>query len=380
MKVALVHDYLKEYGGAEMVLEDLHEIFPDAPIYTFFYDPKGLGLHQQRIKHWDIRTSFMQKFPFTNSLLSALRIFGPMVFEGFDLSSYEIVISSSNIHSAKAVITKPETLHLSYIHTPPKMLYGLTTSFNYKKHWFLRIPAEIINHFMRLLDFEISQRPDILIANSKNTQARIKKFYRRNSVVIHPGVDIKKYSKVRKSSGEYFLSLNRLVRGKGTEIVIASCTKLNLPLKVAGDGPEFIKLKKIAGPTIEFLGAVSEAEKIKLYSGAKALITCTEQEDFGITPLESMAAGTPVIAANSGGYLETVIPSKTGELFDVPANLGEKDYIDQTAVKNLIAVLEKFDSEKYQESDCRHQAEKFSKERFKKEILDLIDKNYPVKI
>lgn len=374
MRVALVHDYLKEYGGAEMVVEDLHEIFPDAPVYTFFYDPEGLGLHNDRIKHWDIRTSFMQHFPWTNQLLSALRIFSPMVFESFDLSEYDVVISSCNIHSAKAVITKPETLHISYIHTPPKMLYGFTTSFNYKKHWWIRIPAEIVNHFIRIYDFEISQRPDILVANSKNTQGRIKKFYRRDSVVIHPGVDTKKYSKATKKSGEYYLALNRLLRGKGTEIIVAACSQLKLPLKVVGSGVELEALQKLAGPTVEFVGAVTDEEKIKLYAEAKALITCTEQEDFGITPVESMAAGTPVIAARSGGYLETVVAGKTGEFFDVPENLGEsKQYVDQVAMRNLVDVLKAFNPAKYKAVDCRKQAEKFSKDQFKKQLMSLIN-------
>ncbi|MFH0937512.1 MAG: glycosyltransferase [Candidatus Daviesbacteria bacterium] len=395
MKIALVHDYLVEYGGAEMVLEDLHQIFPEAPIYVFYLYPHGLGIHYQRIKNWDIKTSWYQKMPFARKFLSASRVIAPFVFEGFDLSDFDVVISSCNTHFAKAVITKPESLHISYIHTPPKMLYGYTTSFNYKKHLFTKIAAELANHFLRIWDFEISQRPDILVANSKNVQARIKKFYRRESEIIYPGVDIEEFGKAKKTQGEYFLALNRLMRGKGTEIIIEACSRLNLSLKVAGSGHELETLRKIAGKNVEFLGAVTEEEKIKLLAGAKALIVATEQEDFGITPVEAQAAGTPVIAARSGGYLETVVegdPSKdsgrgaTGEFFEISPDLGEsRQYVDEQSVNNLIKVLEKFsskgrpasgwDPKKYDPEDCRKQAEKFGKVRFKREILDLIEKN-----
>ena len=380
MKVALVHDYLREYGGAERVLEALHEIFPDAPVYTAYYNPEALGENNKRFKNWDIRPSWFQKFPFANQLLSPFRIFGPMMFESFDLSEYDLVISSSSAtHLSKSVITKPETLHLSYIHTPPRFLYGYTTSFNYKKHWWTRIGGEIINHFMRIYDFEVSQRPDILIANSKNVAGRIKKFYRRNSVVIYPPVELEEYrvSSIKyKGEKDYFLVLSRLVRGKGTEAIVEACGKLGLPLKVAGTGPEMDNLKKLATnykqhtshsglPTTNFLGWVSDSERVKLLQNAKVLIVASEDEDFGITAIEAQAAGTPVIAPASGGFLETVIPGKTGLLYGGPG---------QVNVNSLIEALQKFNLADYDQEDLRKNAEKFSKERFKKEILELIDK------
>ncbi len=366
MKVALVHDYLREYGGAERVVEALHEIFPQAPLYTAYYYPEGLGIFARNFKGWDIRTSWIQKFP--NKLVSPFRIFAPMAFESFNLSEFDVVISSTSVYFAKAVITKQNALHLSYIHTPPRYLYGYTTSFNYKKHWWTRIGGEFINHFLRIYDFETSQRPDILIANSENVAARINKFYRRDSVIVYPPVNVTDFKKVRKQLGEYFLVFNRLVRGKGTEVVITACTKLGLPLKVAGIGPELNRLKKLAGKTVEFLGEINEDDKAELYAKAKALITAAEDEDFGITAVEAQACGTPVIAAKAGGYLETVIEGKTGEFYQ-PA----------VSVDNLIKVLQGFEPDKYKESDLRKQAERFSKERFKKEILALIEKNFPVK-
>lgn len=366
MKVALAHDYLREYGGAERVLETLHDIFPGAPVYTFYYNPQGLGENSKRFASWDIRPSWFQKMPFANKLLSPFRVFGPMGFESFDLSEYDLVISSSSAtHLAKAVITKPETLHISYIHTPPRFLYGYVTSFNYKKHWWTRVGGEIVNYFMRIYDYEVSQRPDILVANSKNIQSRIQKFYRRDSIVIYPPVDLSEI-KLNKKKEDYFLVLNRLVRGKGTEVIVEAASKLGIPLKVAGTGPEMEKLKKSAGKTIQFLGWVSDEERVKLLQNAKALIVAAEDEDFGITAIEAQAAGTPVIAPASGGFLETVEDKKTGLLYGGPGTVN---------AESLMEALQKFEALKFDPEVLRKNAEKFSKERFKKEILDLVEKN-----
>ncbi len=383
MKVALAHDYLREYGGAERVLEALHEIFPEAPVYTAYCNQESLGENGKRFKDWDIRTSWFQKFPFANKLLSSFRLFAPMMFESFDLSEFDLVISSSSAaYLAKAVITKPETLHISYIHTPPRFLYGYVTSFNYKKNLITRVLGEVANHFLRIYDFEVSQRPDILIANSKNIQARIKKFYRRDSVVIYPPVDLQEFrgkGKGERGKSEYFLVLSRLVRGKGVEIVVEACGKLGLPLKVAGTGPEMDNLKKLAttynlqpksgssqASLTTFLGWVSDEERIKLLQNAKALIVASEDEDFGITGVEAQAAGTPVIAPRSGGFLETVVDKETGLLYGGPG---------MVTAESLIRVLEEFREDNFKVEVLRKNAERFSEERFKKEILELVEKN-----
>lgn len=373
--IALVHDYLREYGGAERVLEAFHEIFPEAPVFTAYYNPKGLGIHNKNFSGWDIRTSWLQKMPFANRLVSPCRIFAPMIFEGFDLSEFDVVISSSAIYFAKAVITKPHALHLAYIHTPPRYLYGYTTSFNYKKHWWTRVIGELMNHFLRLYDFETSQRPDVLIANSKNVAERIKKFYRREPVIIYPPVEVERFLKSKKKIGDYYLCLNRLTRGKGTEIAVVACSRLGLKLKVAGSGVELERLKKLADSTVEFLGPVTDKEKVSLLSEAKALIVASEDEDFGMTVVESQAAGTPVIAMRAGGYLETVVEGKTGEFFDQgETKLGYNDYFNEESVENLIQLLGNFDPAKYKEEDLRRQAQKFSKEQFREGILRLIEK------
>lgn len=370
VKVALVHDYLREYGGAERVLEALHETFPQAPVYVAYFNPKSLGSQAKRFSGWDIRTSWYQSFPFADKFVSPMRIFAPMMFESFDFSEYDVVISSSAIYFAKAVITKPKTLHIGYIHTPPKYLYGYATSFNYKRHWWTMIGAEFLNHFLRIYDYETSQRPDVLVANSKNVAERIKKFYRREAEIIFPPVNLSEFKGAKKKIGEYFVSLNRLWKGKGTDITIKACSQLNFPLKVAGEGPELSNLKKIAGKNVQFLGSVTDQERVKLLSEARALIVAVEDEDFGINAVEAFAAGTPVIAIKTGGYLETVIAGKTGEFFP-SAGSGQV----QETVENLVKVLETFDPKKYKPEDCIKQASKFSKERFQTEILELVEEN-----
>ncbi|MFA5932557.1 MAG: glycosyltransferase [Microgenomates group bacterium] len=377
LKVALVHDYLREYGGAERVLEALHEMFPEAPIYTSYLNLNGLGPHAQRIKNWNIKTSWMQNLPFANKLISPLRVLAPAAFESFDLTEYDLVISSSSSYFANTVITSPEALHINYIHTPPRYLYGYATSYNYKKHWWTRIAGEIANHFLRLMDFEIAQRPDVLIANSKNIAARIKKFYRRDSEVIYPPIDVKRFKNIDlrfKKEREYYLSLGRLVRGKGTEIIVEACTKLDLPLKVVGSGPELERLKKLAGKNVEFLGLIKDEDIPEILAGAKATIVASEDEDFGIVPVESMAAGTPVIALRAGGFLETVVEGNPS----TSSGRATGEFFEKATTESLMEVLKEFKPEKYESENCVTQAEKFSKEEFKKKISQLIEKNYRV--
>lgn len=370
MKVALVHDYLREFGGAERVLETLHQMFPQAPIYTAYLNFQGLGIHAKRVKTWDIHTSWLQKLPLANWLISPLRIFAPMIFESFNLRDYDLVISSSSIYFAKAVLTTPKTLHIAYIHTPPRYLYGYSTSFNYQKNWLTKILGELANFFLRFYDFEISQRPDILVANSKNVAERIKKFYRREAVVIYPPVDFEAFSleltKFNQKTGAYYLSVSRLVRGKGIEIIVQACTQLGLPLKIAGKGPEMENLKKLAGPSVEFLGEVRQEDLAKLYYHAKALVVASEDEDFGITAVEAQSSGTPVIALGNGGYLETIQDGKTGIFFN-------------ESIQALTEVLQNFDPGKYKIADCLSNAKKFSKANFVKAMEGLIDQNLKVK-
>lgn len=371
MKVALVHDYLKEYGGAERVLQALHEIWPEAPIYTTVFLPKFLGPHRESIKRWNIKTTFLQYLPFKPKLLSPFRFITPLVFKNIDLSKYDVVIVSATgtYTSPNFVKVGGKTLHLCYRHTPPRYLYGYPTANPWEEVTWRRILkffGQVPMHFLRMLDYKAAQLPDYFIANSKEVASRIEKFYRRNSTIIYPPVDIPK-TKVPIKRGNYYLTGGRLARHKGQDIAVKACTKLDLPLKVFGRGFAAYgerELRKFAGPTVEFLGEVSDNVKFRLMAGAKAFIFPSEYEDFGIMPVESMVVGTPVIAFRSGGVLETVIEGKTGEFFDEPT------------VESLVKVLKKFNHRKYKPEDCRKRARKFSKERFKKEIINFVEDKY----
>jgi len=381
MKIALVHDYLKEYGGAERVLEALHEIWPEASVHTLVYLPEFLGPHRERLKDWNIKPIIPNWIPLINKLISPLRLVAPILFKCLDLSDYDVVIvSATGAYNPNLLKTKPGA-HICYCHTPPRYLYGLPTAREWKKYWWIRIPAEIANHFLRLIDFQSAQKVDWFIANSKNTAARIKKFYRKEALVIYPPVEIKskRVKEQESKSGKYFLAGGRLARPKRIDLAIKACNQLKLPLKVygkmfAGYGEE---LKKIAGPTIEFLGEVSDQKLAQLYAGCQAFIFPAEEEDFGIVPVEALSFGKPVIALRQGGVVESVIEGKTGEFFDPPATPARSaGGRGEPTVESLTGVLRKFKPEKYKPEDCRNQAKKFSKERFKKEIKKFVEEKY----
>jgi glycosyltransferase involved in cell wall biosynthesis len=414
MRVALIHDYLREYGGAERVVEALHEMWPDAPLYTSFIDWKTLGNHADRFRGWDIRTSWVQRNPIVKKFHSPLRFLAPKIWESFDLSEYDLVISSSgwfisrgvrvgraevgvpwfsprqgpdlqDVHkpySAKAV-TGLETarlpahrktpLHICYIHHPPRNLYGYATGSLLQRYWPVRAYAAIINFFLRHYDFTTAQRVDYFVANSKETARRVWKFYRRESTVIYPPIETNHKSQIPmtkqtpnsksqlKQRGSYYLTVGRMTYSKRVDLAIEAANRLKVPLKVVGTGSEEERLRSIAGPTVEFLGSVSDEELGELYSGAKALVFCALDEDFGMVPVEAMAHGTPVIALAQGGVVESVVDGLTGILFHEPE------------VEDLVRAIGRFNSTKRKwESACRAQAENFSKERFKRELSTFV--------
>nr|MBP7768862.1 glycosyltransferase [Candidatus Woesebacteria bacterium] len=259
-RIALIHDYLLEYGGAERVLEALHELYPDAPVYTSFIDRDRLGIHASRFKDWDIRETWITKLPFYKALHSPYRLFAPKAFADLDLSDFDVVISSSNAYYAKAV-SVPGGVHICYCHTPPRSLYGYSTTFDWKQHPVMRFFGSLINHYLRVVDFQIAQRVDYFITNSAETAARIRKFYRRDATVIYPPVSIPDRPPAipaSKKKNSYYLYVNRLAYAKHPELAVMACTELRLPLKIAGDGKIRPYLESIAGPTVEFLGSVSD--------------------------------------------------------------------------------------------------------------------------
>lgn len=369
MKVALVHDYLKDYGGAERVLETLHELWPKAPVYTSVYLPKSLGPHRKRFDKWDIRTSFLQKVPMKGKLLSFFRFFGPLIFKSMDLSDYDLVIVSAagTYTSPNFVITGKNTKQICYYHTPPRYLYGYATAAPWKSVWWRKILyflGQIPMHFLRLADFDAAQKPDFLLANSKEVAGRIKKFYRRNAKVIYPPVNEPSLKRKLKKE-DYYLAGGRLARPKRVDLAIRAANELRMPLKVFGkDFQNYQKdLKKIAGPTVKFIGEVDDIKRNKLMAKAKAYIFPAELEDFGITPVEAMFVGTPVIALYSGGVKESVIDNKTGIFFD------------KASISSLVDAIKRFEKSNIKSEDCIKQAKKFSKKRFKEEIKEFVEKH-----
>ncbi|MEK7112880.1 MAG: glycosyltransferase [Patescibacteria group bacterium] len=360
-KVALVHDYLSEFGGAERVLLTLSEIYPEAPIYTSFYRKDSPAW--ERFKDKDVRPSWVHYIPFFNKYLhSPLRFLAPLVWGSFDFSGYDVVIGSSGWYITKGFKKGKKTVEICYCHTPPRWLYGYKTSIEFQKYWPVRIYAAIIGHFMRMYDFTVAQKVDYFIANSKNVAERINKFYRRDSTVIYPPVELTEIPKVKK--GDYYLVISRIVGGKGLDLVVKAAIKLGLELKIAGKPAgyymEYKRLERLSKKNVEFLGYVSDRQLAGLYAGAKAFLALATDEDFGITPVEAMLAGTPVIAFRGGGYLESVIDGKTGIFFDQPTK------------ESLIGAIKKFEKVKIDPEDCINQAKKFSKERFKKLMIQFV--------
>jgi len=362
MKVALVHDYLREYGGAERVVEVLHELYPEAPLYTSFIDWRALGEHAHRFRNWDIRTSWVQGNWVMRRFHSALRFLTPLVWESLDLRGFDVIISSSGWFICRGIVTRPEQVHISYIHHPPRNLYGYPTGS--PPNGLIKLYGVVVNPFLRMYDFSTAQRVDYLIANSKETQSRIKKFYRRESTVIYPPIDLSNIRHQASSKKDsYYLSVGRLTYAKQIDVAIKACNELKIPLKVVGTGKEETYLHSIAGSTIEFTGAVSDEELNTLYANARALIFCALQEDFGMVPVEAMAHGTPVIALQQGGVVETVLYGKTGVFFD------------EVTVSSVVTAIQKFNTLNYSELSRQSikQAAKFSKPVFLRSMQDFVD-------
>lgn len=363
MKIAIVHDYIKEYGGAERVLEALHEIWPDASVYTSVYLPECLGPHRERFKGWDIKTSYFQHVPLNAKLISPFRIIAPFIFRQFDLSAFDVVIVSATGAYFPNLLSKKKFVQICYCHTPPRYLYGYATAREWKKNIVFRVLGEIANHFLRLADYNSSKNVDYYIANSQEVAGRIKKFYKRDATVIYPPVEVAQVPQV--SRGNYFLAGGRIARPKNIHLIVKACEELKVPLKIFGKGFGGYEeeLKNIMQSSkIEFVGEVTDEEKSKLMNSAKAYIFASEDEDFGITPVEAMAQGTPVIAYRSGGVVESVKEGKTGIFFD------------KLSVESLKEAIKQFSNVTIRPQDCIAQAQKFSKSRFKKEIRDFVEK------
>jgi glycosyltransferase involved in cell wall biosynthesis len=384
MKVAIVYDRVNKWGGAERVLLALHEMFPQAPLFTSVYS-------KNRAK-WaevfpQIHTSFLQKIPFTKTRHELLPLFMPIAFESFNFDEYDLVISITS-EAAKGIITKGKTKHICYCLTPTRYLWsGYQDYFGIMNHesgirhgnW-RRIPGQtrhdtfrhltkpMIN-YLRKWDLVAAKRPDAIIGISKEVQRRIKDYYDRDSELVYPPVEVESGKgkgqipdHVRNDGSsvrDYFIVVSRLVPYKRVDLVIQTFNKLQMPLVIVGTGSEEKKLKKLAGSTIQFTGHIPDSELANYYTNAKAFIF-PQEEDFGITAVEAQAHGVPVIAFKKGGALDTVIHGKTGMFFE-----------EQT-IESLEKAIKRLKDLRFKNYDLRKNARRFSKERFKSEFEEQV--------
>jgi len=369
MKIALVHDQLKEFGGAERVLVSLSKIFPKADIYTSFFDMEMLKKRAPEYKEWNIHASWFHKMPqFIKRLYSPLRFLAPLIWESFDFSAYDLVISSSGWYMSKGIITKPKTLHICYLHHQPRYLYYYETAVEWQKYSLVKIYAHIINFRLRIWDYLSSQRPDFFIANSEETKKRIDKFYRRDATVIYPPVSIPKRVgtwNIERGTKGYYLTVSRLTRAKHIDLLIQAANSQKFTLKIVGDGRDKEYLQKLAGPTVEFLENVTDSALSGLYQHAKAFLFAAIDEEFGIAPVEALGRGVPVIAYADGGLKETVQDGINGYLFYK---------LTEQALLERIKQFELLDKNRHLEmrKNARTSAENYTEEKFKERLLEFI--------
>lgn len=356
-RVALVHDYLNQYGGAERVLEALRDLYPDAPVFTSIYAPDQMP---PAYRSWDVRTSFMQHLPAVHRHHQPYLPFYPLAFRRMRLDGYDLILSSSSAW-AKGVPTPPGALHVCYCHSPMRFVWHFE---GYAERERLgRAARHLLPPFLNLLrrwDVATSRTVDHFIANSTTVARRIADFWGREAAVIYPPVDTDEAEPVAPSEvGDYFLLVSRLVPYKRFDIAIEAFNALGLPLKIVGEGRARPDLERIAGPTIEFLGSVSDAEKYRLYARCRAAIFPAE-DDFGIAQVEVQAAGRPAIALAAGGALDTVIDGVTGVHF-----------APQTA-EALIEAVRRFERLSFSSEQIVAHAARFSRARFQREIAEFV--------
>ena len=361
LRVALVHDLLVSYGGSEQVLLDFHQMFPNAPIYTTIFDKSRLP---PRFAKLPIRTSFLQNVPSLSKNYGAIVPLMPLAFSRFDLRGYDLVLSNSHAFS-KSVTVLPGAHHVCYCYTP------LRYAWSHQEEYIDGIPlkpllapaARLVLGRFRKWDYAASKRVDRFIAISMNVQQRIARYYGRESDVVYPAIDLSRFragGRDRDGDGG-FLVVGRLFSYKRVHTAVQACTRLRLPLKVIGRGPELSRLREMAGPTVQFLGEVDDATLETEYRSCRALLF-TADEDFGLVPVEAMASGRPVLALNLGGARETVLPGRTGELYE------------DAGTDALVDALQRFQPDDFDPQACRARAEEFSVDRFRSGITAVLER------
>jgi len=356
LKVAIVHDWLNQMGGAEVVLETLVEMYPQAPVYTSMYGPQVMP---QAYRSWDIRTSFMDRLSLVKRYHQPFLPLYPLAFESFDFTGYDLVISNKS-GFCHGIITSPDTLHICYCLTPTRFLW------NYHEYVqregvarLARLALPPFLNYLRLWDRAAADRVDHFVAISRTVQQRIAKYYRRDSAIIHPPVDTTKFAP-SDSHDDYFLIVSRLIPYKRIDLAVRAFNELGLPLVIVGDGRDCDSLRALAESNIEFLGRVPD-EKIGDYFAHCRAFILPGQEDFCIAPVEAQAAGRPVIAYAAGGALDTVREGVTGAFFH-----------EQTP-EALIQAIKEFDETSYDPASIRRHAERFDKQVFKERLSAFIE-------
>ncbi len=361
-RVALVHDWLVSPGGAERLLYELHQIWPEAPIFTAAYVPERFP----EFKNIDVRTTWLDRVPFAKTKHQFFPLLRGWAFKSLDLSDYDIVVSSCSAES-KYVRTGKNTLHVCYCHTPVRYYWS-----DYE--WYLahppfgklngvaRIALRFLVGYLRKVDLAAAKRVDVFIANSQNVKARIQKYYGRDSTVIYPPIVTSAFRAARNPK-DYYVIIGRQVAYKRLDLAVDTFNELGWKLKVIGAGEEVARQKARAKSNIEFLGRVSDADREKALSEAKGFVFGAE-EDFGMAPTEALAAGCPVIAYAKGGALEFMIPGVNGVLFE------------RQTPKDLIAALREFDESEFDETAVRASADKFDVELFKNAVKQFVGEQY----
>ncbi len=360
MKIALVHDWLLKLGGAERVLIELHRMYPTAPIYTLFYDRPFV---RHFLPNAEIRSSNLQRIPLITKNYPLATLLMPSAIESFDFSDFDTVISSS-VTFSKGLVLRPGTRHICYCYSPSRMLWDRNAEYERRG-----ILSGLTRHFLRIWDRSSADRVDQFIAISKTVQDRIKKYYGRDSIVIYPPTHkwaegsgqkaVLEPTKLQATS--YYLLVSRLHPHKNIDIAIEAFNKLGYNLAIVGDGPLRKRLEKISNRNIFFTGPVNDATLAACYQSCKALIM-PQEEDFGLTPLEAMSFGKPVLALRKGGALETIQEGITGEFFDDP--------IPEALADGVKRLNQNYNS--YNPDLIRQQSSQFSLDRFKEEIKKVI--------
>ena len=361
MKVALVHDHLNQIGGAERVLKSMLEIYPESPVFTLLYDQK---MTEQWFGGVDIVPSFIQRLPASHRLFKWYLPMMPTAIEELPVGGFDCIISSSSA-LAKGILPPPKTLHVCYCHTPTRYLWSDTRQYleELPQRRIVKLILPFLLQRLRLWDWQAAQRVDRFVANSRFVASRIRTYYQRASTVIYPPVDVEHFKPTTDPIEPFYLIISRLRPYKRVDIAITAFNKMNIPLVVIGSGEEQQRLRRLAGAKIRFLGSVDDTIKAWYLAHCKALIF-PQEEDFGITAVEAMAAGRPVIAFKAGGAPESVIEGLSGTLFE------------HQSWESLADATIHFDHKQFNPQQIQQHAQQFSAERFRRELGQFVNQSW----